>query len=234
MCAAVRRLPPQGLLFDIGGGNGHVARALTDAGFPTGVVEPGATGADNAYDRGIRPVIRATTRTARFRPGVLPAVGTFDVIEHVEADGDFLAEIHRLMAVGGRLYLTVPAYRWLWSVDDVRAGHHHRYTMRRLRSMVGAAGFEVEYATYLFRFLMLPVLALRTIPSRLGLRRTATDATGDHRMPGGVAGRVLGWLMRREYAIVAGGRRMRFGSSILLVARRMGPADDQSMRSRTT
>jgi SAM-dependent methyltransferase len=218
--AATRRFAPHGTLFDIGGGNGHVAHALIDAGFPTGVVEPGPEGARNAYERGIRPVVCGTTRTAGFLPKALPSVGMFDVLEHIEHDGAFLRELRELILPGGRLYLTVPAYRWLWSVDDERAGHHRRYTIRRLRSVVAQAGFELEYATHLFRFLPLPVLLFRSVPSRLGRRRLEADASGHHTVPSGLAGRLLTWLLARELDLVSRGKTIRFGSSILLVARK--------------
>ena len=39
--AVMSRLPPGGVLFAIGGGNGFVARALVAAGLPAVVVEPG-------------------------------------------------------------------------------------------------------------------------------------------------------------------------------------------------
>ena len=48
---ALRRWPPGGM-FELGGGNGHVASALERAGWPTVVVEPGRRGAENARSRG--------------------------------------------------------------------------------------------------------------------------------------------------------------------------------------
>src|SRR4051794_33846409 len=51
--AIARSFPPQGTFFDVGGGNGYVARAIQDAGFSAVVVEPGPAGARNAKKRGI-------------------------------------------------------------------------------------------------------------------------------------------------------------------------------------
>jgi hypothetical protein len=64
--AAVARFPPAGAVFDIGGGNGFVARALVEAGHPAVVVEPGAVGARNAQARGLAPVICSTLDDAEF------------------------------------------------------------------------------------------------------------------------------------------------------------------------
>jgi hypothetical protein len=51
---------------------------------------------------------------------------------------------------GGFLYLTVPAFDWLWSNADVDAMHHRRYTRRTLIDVL-TGSFEVMYSTYLFQ-----------------------------------------------------------------------------------
>jgi SAM-dependent methyltransferase len=223
--ATLRRLPPGGPLFDIGGGNGMLASHLGEAGFASVVVEPGESGAATAYGRGLRPVVNASLDRAGFLPGTLPAAGMFDVLEHLEDDAGFLARLRSLLPSGGRLYLTVPAYRWLWSVDDVRAGHFRRYTEASLRHVLIRSGFGVEYASYIFRPLPVPVLAARSVPSRLGLRKVeSTDAAAaDHRPDRGLLGRALEAALDREIPVVARGGRMRFGTSILAVA--VNPGD---------
>jgi 2-polyprenyl-3-methyl-5-hydroxy-6-metoxy-1,4-benzoquinol methylase len=55
------------------------------------------------------------------------------VLEHIDDEQAFLREIRRCLAPGGRIYLSVPAGRWLWSDDDVQAGHFRRYTCASLR-----------------------------------------------------------------------------------------------------
>ena len=60
----IKRLPPATPFFDVGGGNGYVAKALQDAGLEVVVVEPGATGALNARRRGVQHVIRASLEDA--------------------------------------------------------------------------------------------------------------------------------------------------------------------------
>ena len=148
--AAVARLPPAGPVFDIGGGNGFVARALAQAGYPAVVVEPGPVGARNAQARGLSPVICSTLDDAGFHPGSLPAAGLFDVLEHIEDDHTVLRRLAAFVQPGGRLYLTVPAYSWLWSGEDELGGHHRRYSRGALVRVVRGAGFGVEFASYFF------------------------------------------------------------------------------------
>jgi len=222
LLAVMRRFPPGGVVFDIGGGNGFVARALVAAGLPSVVVEPGPTGARNAQARGLSPVICSALDDAGFRPGTMPAAGLFDVLEHIEDDGGVLGRLAVLIPPGGRLYLTVPSYQWLWSTEDDISGHHRRYTTASLARVVREAGFEVEFTSYLFWPLPLPILFLRAIPARLGYRPTLDpDAIRrELKPPSGPAVQALTTLLDGERRWIAGGHRIPTGSSCLLVARR--------------
>jgi SAM-dependent methyltransferase len=214
--ALIHRLPPSGTIYDIGGGNGYMARVLLDAGFDTTLVEPGETGARNAVRRGIGTVICATLHSAGFRPGVMPAAALFDVVEHVPDDVCFLQEVCRCLQPGGRLYVTVPAHSWLWSHDDVTAGHFRRYTLRTLRRTMEAAGFAPLYASYFFSLLPLPLMAMRSIPSLFGRRALPQQSYGKLHKPRarGLTGAVWAAELRR----IENGKQIPIGSSCLLAA----------------
>ena len=166
---AARLFPPPGTIFDIGGGNGFVARALQRAGLEAVLVEPGPIGAANAVRRGVRHVVRAAFGDAGFLQGSISAIGLFDVLEHIEDQHRFLASVERCLVPGGRIYITVPASQWLWSREDLDAGHFRRYSVADLSRALQDAGLAVEFATHFFGFLPLPELFARALPYRLGL-----------------------------------------------------------------
>lgn len=218
---AVRAWPPRGPLVDVGGGNGYVAAGLRDAGLASVVVEPGLDGARRARARGLAPVVCATLEETGFRPHSLPALGFFDVIEHVEQDARLLEQARELLTADGRLYLTVPAFGWLWAEDDVVAGHFRRYARGPLRDLLRRTGFAVDFASYLFAPLPLPLWLLRAVPSRLGLRspegvRARQDA--EHGTRGGLAQAALRAVLSAERAWLRGGGSMPLGTSLLIVA----------------
>ena len=224
---AVSQFPPAGPLFDIGGGNGFVARAMQDAGLEVVLVEPGASGIVNARRRGIQQVVHATLEDARFIPGSLPAIGLFDVVEHMEDDHKFLETIRSHLSSHGRIYLTVPAYQALWSGADVVAGHYRRYSRRALRELLERGGFEVELATGFFRFLPPAILAMRVIPYRLGWKtpleaqEVDTKMVRQHQVKNGLVGRTLSWIQQREVTGIRERRENKFGASWLVVARKV-------------
>ena len=82
-----------------------------------------------ARSRGLDPVVCATLEEAGLRPESLDAVGLFDVVEHIRDEVGFLRTVRQTLCHGGRLYLTVPAFRALWSSEDDLVGHHRRYTL---------------------------------------------------------------------------------------------------------
>lgn len=219
----VSLFPPGGPIFDIGGGNGFVAKGLEAMGFPCVLVEPGPEGAANGVRRGLQSVVCATLEGANFRPGIIGAAGLFDVVEHLEDDTAFLRNLHSLMKPGGRVYLTVPAFQMLWSSEDDFAGHHRRYSMRTLTESLTQSGFEVEYISYFFWLLTLPVFLLRTIPTLLGLRKgkPTENHAREHSAGSGLLGRLLDAALNLERSRMRRGRQMPFGGSCLAVARRI-------------
>lgn len=214
--------PPGEAIFDVGGGNGYVARGLADAGFEVVVVEPGASGALNARKRGLKHVVCSTTDAAKFRPNSIPAVGLFDVVEHIEDDVSFMKSIHALLKTGGPAYITVPAYWFLWSMDDVIGGHFRRYTLRGICRVLEEAGFAIDFATYIFRPLPLPILLSRTAPYLLNLGPRAKDAAlqksaRDHKE--GLLASALKRFLAPEIKNLQAKIPMRFGGSCLVAAR---------------
>jgi SAM-dependent methyltransferase len=215
----VRRFSPDAAFLDIGGGNGFVARGLFESGVPCALIEPGIDGALAAHARGIDPVICARLEDAGLPPASVAAAGMFDVLEHIEDELAALRQVIKLLVTGGRLFLTVPAYSFLFSSDDRAAGHFRRYTISGLARALAKAGFRIEFASYMFAPLPPAVLVLRTLPSLLGLRQGADpDRDAAEHAPRGAAANLMDRLLAAEYSRIEAGRTIPFGGSCLCVA----------------
>jgi len=71
-----------------------------------------------------------------------------NVLEHIADDEEELRTAHCTLARGGRLFLFVPALRWLHGSFDDHIGHHRRYTLGDLTGKCRRAGFEIVRAHY--------------------------------------------------------------------------------------
>jgi SAM-dependent methyltransferase len=215
----LKKFPPKKVFFDIGGGNGFVAKAVEDSGIETVLLEPGEKGCLNAKKRKINNIICSTIEDAGFADGSIPAIGVFDVVEHFEDDVKLLTTIHRYLEKDGLLYITVPAYKMLWSLDDDYAGHHNRYTISSLSQKLNKVGFDVQYATYIFSILPLPVFLFRTIPGKFKKDKSQLDInkkSDQHKNENPVVKKVWDWELSR----IKKNKTIPVGGSCLVVARK--------------
>lgn len=171
--------------------------------------------------RGLAPGrgVLASLEALPFADESFDVVGAFDVVEHCPDEARALAEVVRVLRPGGRLLCSVPAYEWAWTDHDVRAGHHRRYTRRRLLSAVVGAGLEPLRCTHGFAGVF-PLFALERASRRVRGPRSG----GAQQLPqvSPLLDRVLTGLCGLEERVL---RRhdLPFGSSVFLAARRPVP-----------
>lgn len=169
------------------------------------------------FPRGLKPGegVCGSATALPFADGVFEVVAAFDVVEHCADETQALAELVRVLAPGGRLLLSVPAYQWAWSDHDVRAGHHRRYTRRRLVEAVEAAGVRVERSTYAFAAVFPFFTAERVL--RRARRRVGRPAEEGLTPVSPRMDRLLRGLSRAEMRMLPR-RDLPFGSSVFLAA----------------
>jgi hypothetical protein len=93
-----------------------------------------------------------------------------DILEHLEDDTKGIIESYRVLSKGGILIVTVPAFNFLWGIQDVVTGHKRRYSKTEITSKLKAAGFDVLKSSYFNFFLFFPILIARHIIQLLGLK----------------------------------------------------------------
>jgi SAM-dependent methyltransferase len=212
-------------LWEVGSGNGFVARHLQRSGIQVVAVEPGPDGARNAARRGV-PSLCGLFEHLRLPNNSLPAVGCFDVLEHLENPACLLAEIRRVLIPGGILAITVPAMSWLWSQTDEVSGHFRRYNRDELNSLLRRSGFLPWQCEYVMMAMVPPLFLLRCLPERLGRRSGQEEclqrSSGHLTKAAGFLGRCVEGLLLLEW--LAGRVIPPFcGTSIAAVYRK--PAD---------
>lgn len=188
------------------------------------MVEPGYSGARNAKTRGVADVICSTTHSVGFKNESLPAIGVFDVVEHIQEDCEFLNHLQKLLRPGGMLYLTVPAYSFLWSEEDVEAGHFRRYNLQQIEQKIVSAGLQPVFGTYIFEILPFAIFLYRTlaywirIVAPLKIRKISLEYQHSRKT---FASRLLEKTLGKEVRQIRRQRRRSFGSSCLVAAKRV-------------
>lgn len=220
---AFKKFATSNLFFDIGGGNGFVAKYLENQTIETVLVEPGLSGCLNAKKRDLKNIVCATLQDAKFNKNSLPNVGLFDVVEHIEDDLEFMKMIYEYSQDQGLVFITVPAYNFLWSNEDKDAGHYRRYTIKTISDCLQNAGFKIEYKTYLFSPLPLPIFLSRSLPSKLGFNKKSDDVNkhkNEHTASQGFTQSIMNWFLDKEVSKIKKEKKTIFGSSVFIVAKK--------------
>jgi SAM-dependent methyltransferase len=209
------RLPARARILDAGCGSGRNMVEFARHGEVTGI-ELSPTSVRLARERGAGEVVEGSVLEMPFEAGAFELAASLDVIEHLQDDLQALRELRRVVAPGGSLLVTVPAYQWLWSGHDEINHHHRRYTRRSLQSVGEQAGWQQVRTTY-FNSLLLPAaIALRVLDR---FNRKTTESSLDLWVPPAP----VNWLLERplamEAAMIGRGGRIPAGLSLLAVFR---------------
>lgn len=140
-----------------------------------------------------------------------------DVVEHLDDDIAGLKEMHRVTKTGGYSLIFVPAFMWLWGVQDDISNHRIRYTKKQIVERLEKAGFKVERATYANFTFFAPILGGRTLMRLTGIRPESENNINVSALNG-----LFGKVFSAERHILKN-FDFPFGVSVVVVARKLEP-----------
>ncbi len=135
-----------------------------------------------------------------------------DVLEHIQDHRSALAHALDLLAPGGIILATVPAFPLLWTSHDEANHHFRRYTRSSFKELAGSVGMRIHRQGYFFHWLFGPKLALRLVERISG---GARDLRNPGIPPAWINRLVEGFSVMENAAL--GPLRIPLGSSLLLV-----------------
>lgn len=205
---------PNPKILDVGCGTGANLKMLAKCGSAEGVdISPQAV--EFCRERGLSSVKLGAIEHLPYEDNSFDIVTALDVVEHLDDDVAGLREMRRVLRRDGRLLLFVPAFMFLWGVQDDVSNHRRRYTLPRLLKAVEEAGFAVEWSSYANISFFLPVLLVRSVMRWLRLRADTEYGINISLMNG-----PFSELFAAERFIFNGGR-LPFGVSAVCIARRV-------------
>lgn len=207
---------PQPRILDVGCGTGANLKMLASFGSAEGV-DISDQAVEFCRERGLASVKLGAIEELPYDNGSFDLVTALDVVEHLDDDVAGLREIRRVLSPDGCVLLFVPAFMFLWGVQDDVSNHRRRYTLPGLLSVVKKAGFSIEWASYANISFFLPVLAVRSVMRLMGLR-----AATEYGINISVMNAPFSWLFGAERFVLKRSR-LPFGVSAVCIARRVDP-----------
>jgi len=229
--ALVENYAQSGTFVEIGAGVGSISNSVSKSKkLEVIAFEPGISGAKFCASQGRYKVVCGYFGQNLVNENTVDNVGCFDVLEHIENDRAFLREIYYGLKKGGTLFLTVPAYSWLYSYSDKEGGHYRRYDMAALLTLLAEEGLEVRYKGY-FLSLLPPVMYLfRKVLSKRDRKfkqgagefvkskeSNLTALTNQFYLPP-ILNKLVELIFAPEVALIKRRKSIPFGASIIVAA----------------
>jgi len=210
-CRDLGKLQPR--ILDVGCGTGANLQMLSKFGVAEGV-DVSVAALDFCRARGLAEVKQGAAESLPYEDAAFDLVTGLDVVEHLDDDIAGLKEMRRVLRPGGRAVLFVPAFMFLWGVQDDISHHRRRYTLPDLKLKLREAGLTVERATYANLTFFVPILMGRLLMRLIGWRPASENNITISAL-NGLLGRIFSveswWLRRLNFP---------FGVSIVCVAKR--------------
>lgn len=211
ICRDIGKRRPR--ILDIGCGTGANLHMLSEFGVAEGV-DVSAEALDFCRARGLAGVRQGAAESLPYEDASFDLVTGLDVVEHLDDDLAGLTEMRRVLRPGGYALLFVPAFMFLWGVQDDISHHRRRYTLPELKRAAEKAGLTVSRATYANVTFFVPILL-----GRLLMRLTGFRPASENNLTVGALNGLLGRIFGAESSILRHAN-LPFGVSAICVARR--------------
>jgi SAM-dependent methyltransferase len=215
---------PQGVcgqqrMLDIGSGTGIILKSLNDFGTAYGT-DVSWEAIDFLKKRDLPRIVCAdANRPLPFKDHCFSVVTCLDVLEHLDHDLKLLEEMLRVCHDGGRIVITVPAFRLFWSPHDVALHHKRRYTRKEMLESVRPLNCKVLAASYYNFLFSIPILAVRKVKALVS-KKDHAQSDFFLNLPG-ILNRVFTLLFKAEISLLRF-LRYPFGISLLLILEKAG------------
>jgi len=163
-------------ILDFGCGSGLFVEELGQVGYDAHGIDISSEAIKFGQLRGIRNLGVIEAHKIDFPDNTFDVVMTLDVLEHLEDEEWALKEMERVLKPGGIVIAMVPAYMFLWGIQDEVAHHYRRYTKAGLLRVINnTTSFETVRSSYFNTFLFLPITAVRFLTKILRVKSRESD-----------------------------------------------------------
>ncbi|MEK7614413.1 MAG: sugar nucleotide-binding protein [Patescibacteria group bacterium] len=168
--------PAETKVLDFGCGSGIFVDELAKQGYQAYGLDISEEAVKFGMLQGVKNLGAIDAHKINFPDNTFDAVFTLDVLEHLEDEKWALDEIRRVLKPGGVAIIMVPAYMFLWGVQDEVAHHYRRYTKSSLlKKIKEATSLKTLKASYFNTFLFPPIAFFRIVSRIFGIKGRESD-----------------------------------------------------------
>jgi dTDP-4-dehydrorhamnose reductase len=170
------KAPKHTKLLDFGCGSGIFVEELEKAGFDAHGVDISDEAVRFGALQGIKNLSVIDSHKINFPDNTFDVVLSMDVLEHLEDEEWALKEIERILKPNGIFVVMVPAYMFLWGVQDEVAHHYRRYTKGSLLKVVrDKTKLKTVRSSYFNTFLFAPIAIVRLVSRLFNIKGRESD-----------------------------------------------------------
>ncbi len=163
-------------VLDFGCGSGYLVAELAKNGFDSYGVDISSEAIEYGRRQGIQNISVIDSHRLEFADNHFNSVLLMDVIEHLEDESWAMKEVERVLKPGGTAVIMVPAFKFLWGVQDEIAHHYRRYTLPHLLDVVNkTTKLRPVRKSYFNTFLFPPIAAVRLVSRWFNLKGRQSD-----------------------------------------------------------
>jgi ubiquinone/menaquinone biosynthesis C-methylase UbiE len=155
----------KGKLLDVGCGTGetmlYVRKKFKD--WDIFGVDVSREAVNYAKKRGFAKTFLGNADALPFKANQFDAILLLDVIEHLDDSVSSVLEMKRVLKPGGKILVTCPALKIIWSKHDEGQGHVMRYERKEMRTLALETEMELVRVKYFNFVLSLPIIAIRLL-----------------------------------------------------------------------
>ena len=159
-------------ILDFGCNTGFFVGKLQERGFDITGVDMSSDAIAFGTKRGVKGLVVGKTPVP-FPDNSFDVFLALDVIEHIKDDDEAMKDLFRVLKPAGQAFIMVPAFMFMWGLQDEVAHHFRRYSKKELIDLALRNGFKIERISYFNFFMFFPILFVRLIQKLVPPKRSS-------------------------------------------------------------
>jgi SAM-dependent methyltransferase len=161
-------------ILDFGCNHGFFAGILQKQGFNVSGIDVSPEAIFDGREAGVKNLHTVLANLSDFPEEKFNVILCLDVLEHIENDKIAFEKMKKALLPGGLIIITVPAFQFLWGVQDEASNHFRRYNKKTFKELLRKDDLQNLRFSY-FNFILFPAIAFVRILAKIKKPKRVSD-----------------------------------------------------------